>query len=524
MNIADIKNTVMELYVGLLGRAADQAGFAYWVEEIHSGKLTFENLRASFATQEQPEYWNIYGALNNNDLAVKVYQNLLNREPDTAGLAYWVNELDSGKIEPGQFINAVINGVKDDPSNANAGRLVDIETLKNKVSAANYFTQESQTADPNSTEFANKAKDAVKDVDDSASVATSKTRTDTDVKSIPKIEAGVRGTPGDDVLKSADDYTIFYPGDGNDTIIATGAEAEINYFNASAAVIADMSKGTTTGSSTSDTFSDTVVKLIGSNFDDQLIGGNSKHDEWEAFDGGKGNDTIDGGSGTDELYYTAAGGGTQGAVVDFAKGTAIDNFGDTDTFSNMENARGSHFDDTFIGSSTIAYMSLRGFAGSDTFQGAVYDRDNDTGYERVDYSKDYKTKDAEGNLGDKGINVDLSSNTATDGFGHTDTLTNIDYIKATKFNDTLKGDNHNNRFEGGEGNDTFVFAGSWGWDRVRDFVAGEDKLDLSQTTLTFADLTMEYNTDKGELRIHSGENAIRLEGIQSVEASDFIFA
>lgn len=523
-DVAEIKNTVMELYVGFLGRAADQDGFSYWVNEIHSGKLTFDNLRASFATIDQPEYWNIYGALSNRELAIKVYQNLLNREPDTAGLTYWVDELDTGKIEPSHFINAIINAVKDQPSTANSGRLLDIDTLQNKVLAANFFTQESQTVDPNSSAFLVAAKAAVAPVSsDLTTVPSSYAKTITDLNLIPKEASGIKGTPGDDVLKSAEDVEWFEPGDGSDNIISTGKDSSLDYWNASAAVTIDMEQGTTTGASVNDTFSSNIVRIEGSAFDDVLTGGNAANDNWEAFNGGNGDDTIQGGSGWDELLYHSSN-PIRGVVVDFSSGLARDNYNGTDTFSGIESVRGTYFADTFIGGNQ-QFTTFKGLAGNDTFQGIAHDTISDTGWERVDYSRDYKSKNENGDIGDQSINVDLSMQTATDGFGNTDTLINIDQIKATKYNDTLKGDVNNNRFEGGDGSDRFIFIDSWGRDRITDFVLGEDKLDFSLTTVTFDQFTMTYVPDDDDLHIDLATgDSIRLNGIELLQSSDFIFA
>ena len=47
---------------------------------------------------------------NTNDFVTKVYNNVLNRTPDQAGLNYWVNQLNNGSVSKDSFFLAVING------------------------------------------------------------------------------------------------------------------------------------------------------------------------------------------------------------------------------------------------------------------------------------------------------------------------------------------------------------------------------------------------------------------------------
>jgi Ca2+-binding RTX toxin-like protein len=108
-----------------------------------------------------------------------------------------------------------------------------------------------------------------------------------------------------------------------------------------------------------------------------------------------------------------------------------------------------------------------------------------------------------------GVTVDLSLLTAQNTLGAgTDTLTGIENLTGSNFNDTLTGDNNNNIIDGGLGNDilkggggddlligglgdntltggsgadTFQWRqGNSGHDVVTDFTPGTDKLDLSQ--------------------------------------------
>jgi len=162
---------VQQLYIGILGRAADQPGLDYWEAEILSGSLTLENVRASFT--QQTEYSAIYSGLNSTQLVTLIYQNFLERDPDSAGLSYWTAELDNGLINPDQMVNAIINAVED-PSNTNSQTLVDRSVLTHKVTVASYFTSafNSSTVDDH---YLSTAQQAIAEVDASSASVTSAT-------------------------------------------------------------------------------------------------------------------------------------------------------------------------------------------------------------------------------------------------------------------------------------------------------------------------------------------------------------
>jgi len=162
---------IQQLYIGILGRAADQPGLDYWEAEITSGSLTLENTRASFT--QQPEYTAIYDGLNNTQLVTLIYQNFLERDPDSSGLNYWVAELDSGSVNPDQMVNAIINAVED-TTDTDSQRLVDRSVLMNKVTVATYFTSAFSTATVDA-DYLTTAQQAIADVDDSSDSVTSAT-------------------------------------------------------------------------------------------------------------------------------------------------------------------------------------------------------------------------------------------------------------------------------------------------------------------------------------------------------------
>jgi len=103
-----LENTT-KLYVATFNRAADAGGLDYWA---NGAGLDLEGIAQSFF--DQPETKEAYPTdSSNTDFVEAIYQNLFNRASEAAGLAYWVAELDSGRIAKSTFILAVINGAQD---------------------------------------------------------------------------------------------------------------------------------------------------------------------------------------------------------------------------------------------------------------------------------------------------------------------------------------------------------------------------------------------------------------------------
>ncbi|KQP53158.1 calcium-binding protein [Methylobacterium sp. Leaf106] len=265
----------------------------------------------------------------------------------------------------------------------------------------------------------------------------------------------INGMAGDDVISGLDGKDRIDGGAGFD--IANYANDFRN--NGTKGVIVNFATGKATdGFGSADTLI-SIEAVMGTQLADKLTGGNVALDiTGEYFYGLAGKDVIDGGSGFDEVRYDrdAAFGGTQGVTVNLTTGKAVDGFGTVDTLRNIESVRGTAYDDKLSGGDTdpnSANNFFLGLGGNDTIDGG-------SGYDELRYDKDASFG------GNSGVTVNLAAGTAIDGFGTTDTVSNIEGVRGTRYADKLHGNDTNDRsfdsliglagddtLDGGGGND-----------------------------------------------------------------------
>ncbi|WP_421722830.1 calcium-binding protein [Bauldia sp.] len=283
----------------------------------------------------------------------------------------------------------------------------------------------------------------------------------------------LEGGAGNDILRGGDDFDILIGGRGDDILRGNNDDSvEYSQENGGGAVTVNLKTGVAT-----DTYGDTdtlidIDEIFGTNLGDYIEGGDGNQFSDNAFRGLGGNDTLIGGGGFDLLYYDSDVdfGGAGAVTVDFALGKATDGFGDEDTISEFEGVIGTSKADTLLGDDGWANF-FQGLAGNDTIDG----RD---GFDILDYTND----DNAGGL--SGVFVDLGAGTAIDGFGDTDTISNIELVRGTRFKDTLKGSSETDELLGLEGKDTLNGRGGidwvdYSWD-VREGGAGKVEVNLTK--------------------------------------------
>lgn len=293
----------------------------------------------------------------------------------------------------------------------------------------------------------------------------------------------VNGSRFDDVLIGSEGRDSLWGWGGDDRIDARGGsdlvtgvsgsdELEggegldlVNYRTHSAPVTVDLSAGTAiVGNATADTLSG-FEGVIGTQADDHIVGDASNNFILP----NKGADTIDTGEGHDIVWFAYE---DEGVVVDLEAGSAMGEF--TDTLSNVEGAYGTLYDDTLRGSA--GSNELGGLGGNNILEGRGGDDYlwGDLGNDSVDGGEgdrdliDYRYADA-------GIQVSLSDGTAV-GAGN-DTLTGIEWLFGTFFDDILVGDGIANFLAGNGGDDRLDALEG---DDISDGGDGQDEADSGE--------------------------------------------
>jgi dienelactone hydrolase len=90
----EVEGAITRLYGASFGRDPDPNGQAYWTRLYLHGR-SLSAIAGQFTSS--PEFRARYGDLDDADFVRQVYRNVLGREPDPGGLAYWTDMLRSGR-------------------------------------------------------------------------------------------------------------------------------------------------------------------------------------------------------------------------------------------------------------------------------------------------------------------------------------------------------------------------------------------------------------------------------------------
>lgn len=99
---------IQELYVAYFNRPADANGLAFWEGVVAASNGDTAAVSAAFAASA--EYQAEYDQLTTAGVVTQIYQNLFNRAPDAAGLAYWVKAIQDKIVTIDQAVAVIANG------------------------------------------------------------------------------------------------------------------------------------------------------------------------------------------------------------------------------------------------------------------------------------------------------------------------------------------------------------------------------------------------------------------------------
>lgn len=92
---------VLRLYRAFFRRDAEIDGANYWLER-HAKEATIGSIAYNFAAST--EFLNTYGSVDNREFLEIVYFNVLDREADPDGFAYWLDKLETGALNRGEVV------------------------------------------------------------------------------------------------------------------------------------------------------------------------------------------------------------------------------------------------------------------------------------------------------------------------------------------------------------------------------------------------------------------------------------
>lgn len=211
-------------------------------------------------------------------------------------------------------------------------------------------------------------------------------------------------------------------------------------------------------------------------------------------------DVIDGGEGTDTVSYADS---SAAVNVDLGAGTASGGDANGDVLTDIENLTGSTHDDTLVGDGSDNL--LIGGGGADVLDGAA-------GTDTVSYANS-----------DAAVSVDLALGTGTGGDAQGDTISGIENLTGSDYDDTLTGDISNNSILGGDGVDTI--DGRDGDDTLiggagADVIDGGDGTDKVSYTTAASAVTVDLSDVTGASNIGDAFGDT-FANIESFELSDY---
>ena len=272
------------------------------------------------------------------------------------------------------------------------------------------------------------------------------------------------GGNGNDVHYGFSGHDVFYSSQGKDTYWGGSGIDTVNYSNSLGRIHVNLGGNSvlemnpTTGMFEEEKLYSIEV-VHGSQFNDTMIGSSGK----DKFYGNKGDDYFvdtagsdyyNGGSDTDTIDYYQS---SDGVKVNLVSGQGHGGNAEGDIYHSIENVFGTNFNDEFWGSMSNSdfvggngddvFHSSQGF---DTFNGGI---GNDT----ADYS-----------ASDGAVGINLLYNEASGGHAQGDTLSGIESLVGSRYNDSLFGDGNNNLIHGGAGMDIISTGshGSTGWNET----------------------------------------------------------
>jgi hypothetical protein len=121
-------STVNSIYLAFYGRPADPAGLKFWSKALTDKNGDASTIIQAFATSDEAQ--TRFGTDTVSARITDIYEQLFNRAPDAAGLAFWTDAVEQGNATLAEASLAILKGAQSSD--------LDLSTLRQK--AADAFT------------------------------------------------------------------------------------------------------------------------------------------------------------------------------------------------------------------------------------------------------------------------------------------------------------------------------------------------------------------------------------------------
>ncbi|WP_158290173.1 DUF4214 domain-containing protein [Ramlibacter sp. WS9] len=127
---------VSQLYVALFGRAPEAEGLDFWADQRADGQSMAQIADQMFNTSPARAYFPVF--LTNQEIISSFYFNVLGRQADAEGLAFWTAKLDAADATPGSVIAEMIGVIASYGGTDTAG-LASAALYNNRSAAAQFY-------------------------------------------------------------------------------------------------------------------------------------------------------------------------------------------------------------------------------------------------------------------------------------------------------------------------------------------------------------------------------------------------
>ena len=342
------------------------------------------------------------------------------------------------------------------------------------------------------------------------------------------------GGPGNDHLWGGSGDDELEGGAGSDRLDGGPGSDRVTYQGSDAGVTVNLAAGTGSGGHAGNDAFYEVENVTGSAYDDELVGGNGANrlegaEGNDVLRGSGGNDILEGGPDADELDGDTGvdtisyQGSDAGVVVRLKEGTGERGHAEGDTFVEVENVRGSAYNDGLVGDDGANYLAggrgndgLWGGAGNDRLEGGA-GADRLFGGSGADWAS-YQGSDT-------GVTVKLKEGRGEGGHAEGDSISEVENLWGSAYDDALVGDDGANHLVGSGGDD-----GLWGGagNDLLDGGAGADRLfggsgtDLVSYLRSDAGVTVNLDQGTGEGGHAEGDTNADVENVTGSGYADLL--